>query len=74
MLEPIFYCPYFISREKAKLNDQTKYNRLKKEIEMECRRAKNEWWHTNMKKLKPSSRNTGLENAQKNKGGHRTRT
>ena len=30
-------------RKKAKSNDQAKYNRLRKEIEMDCRRAKDEW-------------------------------
>ena len=29
-------------RKKAKSNDQTKYNRLRKEMEMDCRRAKGE--------------------------------
>ena len=33
-------------RKKAKSNDQAKYNRLRKEIEMDCRRPKDEWWHT----------------------------
>ena len=33
-------------RETAKSNDQAKYNRLRKEIEMDCRRAEDEWWHT----------------------------
>ena len=29
-------------RKKAKSNDQAKYNRLRKEVEMDCRRAKDE--------------------------------
>ena len=36
-------------RRKAKSNDQAKYNRLTREIEMDCRRAKDEWWHTKYK-------------------------
>ena len=51
--------------KKVKSNDQAKYNRLRKEIEMDCRRAKDEWWHTKWGKLKPSSHNTGLEKCTK---------
>ena len=33
-------------RKKVKSNDQAKYNIIEKEIETDCRRAKDEWWHT----------------------------
>ena len=36
---------------KAKSNDQAKYKRLGKEIEMDFRRAKDEWWHTKCEKV-----------------------
>ena len=60
--------------KKAKSNDQAKCNRLGEETEMDCRRAKNEWWHTNYEEFETVQSHHRTREMHGKIRGHRKRT